>query len=213
MAPEPQRDARETVIVLHGLWMNRFAMHYLVHALGRAGFRAAAMGYRSAAETLDQHVARLARCIATADADRVHLAGHSYGGLVILRYLQASPDARVRRAVLFGAPVSGCEMAERLGKKAAFLLGGSVSAWRPPFDTSLAPHLEVGAIAGTRPFGLGRLLMRLPDPSDGVVCLDETRLPGMRDHLMLPVSHSAMLISPQVARQAAAFLRDGRFAR
>jgi len=35
----------------------------------------------------------------------------------------------------------------------------------------------------------------------------------MRDHLMLPVSHSAMLISPQVARQAAAFLRDGRFAR
>jgi pimeloyl-ACP methyl ester carboxylesterase len=200
-------------VVLHGLWMNRFAMHYLVHALGRAGFRASAMGYRSASETLEQHVANLARRVAAADAEKVHLAGHSFGGIVILRYLQRAPDRRVRRAVLLGAPVSGCLMAERLGRRAAFLLGGSASAWRPPFDTSLDPRFEVGVIAGTRPFGLGRLLVRLPNPSDGVVRLEETRFEGMRDHLTLPVSHSAMLISPRVARQTAAFLRDGRFAR
>jgi hypothetical protein len=119
----------------------------------------------------------------------------------------------VRRAVLLGAPVAGCTMAERLGRKAPFLLGASAPAWREPVDTSLDPRFEVGAIAGTRPFGLGRLLVRLPHPSDGVVCLEETRLPGLRDHLTLPVSHSAMLISSQVARQTAAFLRDGRFAR
>jgi len=40
-----------------------------------------------------------------------------------------------------------------------------------------------------------------------------TRFPGMRDHLTLPVAHSAMLISAQVARQAAAFLHEGRFHR
>jgi pimeloyl-ACP methyl ester carboxylesterase len=212
--PEPARAAGvEAVVLLHGLWMNRFAMHYIVHALDRAGFRASALGYRSAAETLDQHVARLARRVAAADAERVHLAGHSFGGLVILRYLQRSPDPRVRRAVLLGAPVAACLMAERLGEKAAFLLGGSASAWRPPFDTSLDRRFEVGVIAGTRPFGLARLLVRLPHPSDGVVCVEETRFPGMRDHLALPVSHSAMLISSQVARQTAFFLRQGRFAR
>jgi pimeloyl-ACP methyl ester carboxylesterase len=213
VAREPSPGAREAVVVLHGLWMNRFAMHYLVHALGRAGLRACAMGYRSASETLDQHVAHLGRRVAAVDAETVHLAGHSFGGLVILRYLQRAPDARVRRAVLLGAPVSGCLMAERLGRKAAFLLGGSASAWQPPFDTRLAPRFEVGVIAGTRPFGLGRLLVRLPHPSDGVVRLEETRFEGMRDHLTLALSHSAMLISSQVARQTAAFLRDGRFAR
>ncbi|HZR67477.1 MAG TPA: alpha/beta fold hydrolase [Burkholderiales bacterium] len=208
----PER-ASEPVVLLHGLWMNRFAMHYLVHALGRAGFRASAMGYRSASETLEQHVTRLARRVAATEGERVHLAGHSLGGLVILRYLQRAPDPRVRRAVLLGAPVSGCLMAERLGSKAAFLLGASASAWRPPLDTSLDARFEVGVVAGTRPFGLARLLVRLPHPSDGVVCLEETRLPGMRDHVTLPVSHSAMLISAQVARHAAAFLREGRFAR
>ncbi len=209
----PHARGPDAVVVLHGLWMNRFAMHYLVHALERAGFRASAMGYRSAAETLDQHVTRLARRVAGAQGERVHLAGHSLGGLVVLRYLQRAPDPRVRRAVLLGAPVAGCTMAERLGSKAPFLLGASAPAWREPVDTSLDPRFEVGAVAGTRPFGLGRLLVRLPHPSDGVVCLEETRLPGLRDHLTLPVSHSAMLISSQVARQTAAFLRDGRFAR
>lgn len=213
MGPEPLPRGPDAVVVLHGLWMNRFAVHYLVHALERAGFRASAMGYRSAAETLEQHVARVARRVAAAQGERVHLAGHSLGGLVVLRYLQRAPDPRVRRAVLLGAPVAGCAMAERLGRKAPFLLGGSASAWRGPSDTSLDARFEVGAIAGTRPFGLARLLVRLPHPSDGVVCLEETRLPGLRDHLTLPVSHSAMLISAQVARQTAAFLRDGRFAR
>lgn len=214
MAPEPAATGRiESVLLLHGLWMNRFAMHYLVRALDRARFRASAMSYRSASETLDQHVARLARRVAATAGDVVHLAGHSFGGLIILRYLQLAPDPRVRRAVLLGAPVSGCMMAERLGKKAGFLLGRSAAAWRPPFDTSLDRRFEIGVIAGTRPFGLARLLVRLPGTSDGVVCLDETRFAGMRDHVTLAVSHSAMLISAQVARQMAAFLREGKFQR
>lgn len=204
------------MLLLHGLWMNRFAMHYLVHALERHGFRAGAMSYRSASETMDQHVARLARRVAATAGDVVHLAGHSFGGLIVLRYLQGAPDARVGRAVLLGAPVSGCLMAERLGARRGgrWLLGASAAVLRPTgFDAALDPRFEVGSIAGTRPFGLGRLLVRLPDASDGVVCFEETRFAGMRDHVALPVAHSAMLISAQVARQAAAFLREGRFQR
>jgi len=55
--------------------------------------------------------------------------------------------------------------------------------------------------------------MDVPEPSDGVVTVDETRLPGLSDHLVLPVSHSGMLISREVALQTAAFLRYGRFER
>lgn len=216
MALDPSGGAGSgAVLFLHGLWMNRFAMHYLVHALARQGFRASAVGYRSASETLDEHVARLARCVAATAGEVVHLVGHSLGGLIVLRYLQRAPDARIGRAVLLGAPVSGCLMAERLGNRAGgrLLLGRAAGSWRGPLDASLDPRFEVGVIAGTRPFGLARLFVHLPGTSDGAVCLDETRFAAMRDHLTLAVSHSAMLISAQVARQTGAFLRKGKFLR
>jgi hypothetical protein len=52
----------------------------------------------------------------------------------------------------------------------------------------------------------------LPRPSDGVVSVSETDVPGMVDRIVLHVSHSGMLVSSAVARQICAFLRDGAFA-
>ena len=65
----------------------------------------------------------------------------------------------------------------------------------------------------TRAIGLGRMVTRLPKPNDGVVCLDETKFPALRDHLALPLGHSLMLVSSRVARQTAAFLKTGAFRR
>ena len=36
-------------------------------------------------------------------------------------------------------------------------------------------------------------------------------MPGIKDHVVLPVSHTGMVFSTLVAQQAARFLRDGRF--
>jgi len=93
------------------------------------------------------------------------------------------------------------------------LLGASLGVWREPVDVSVDPRFEVGSIAGTVAFGLGRMVTRLPKPNDGVVCLDETKFPALRDHLALPVGHTLMLVSPRIARQTAAFLRAGEFRR
>ena len=41
----------------------------------------------------------------------------------------------------------------------------------------------------------------------------ETRLPGVADHIVLPSSHTGLVFSAPVARQVAAFLREGRFER
>ena len=66
-------------------------------------------------------------------------------------------------------------------------------------------------IAGSRPWGLGSMLMRLPGANDGVVRLEETEAAGMRDRIVLPLSHSGMLVSTQAARQVAVFLERGAF--
>jgi len=205
----------EAVLLLHGAWMNRWVMGYLAHALRGEGFAVQALSYRTMRGTLAEHLARVAVRIAALDAPRVHLVGHSLGGVIVLRYLQRGADKRVHRVVLLGSPVAGCRAAADLAQRAGgeFLLGASLGVWREPIDVSADPRFEIGAIAGTVAFGLGRMVMRLPKPNDGVVCVDETKFPALRDHLALPVGHTVMLASPRVARQSAAFLRTGAFRR
>jgi hypothetical protein len=70
---------------------------------------------------------------------------------------------------------------------------------------------DLGVIAGDLAMGLGRLMGRMPAPNDGTVWLDETDLPGATEQLQVRASHSGMMFSAEVARQVAAFLRDGRF--
>ena len=205
----------EAVLLLHGLWMNRLVMLYLERSLERAGFRAVSLAYRSMRGTPDEHMAAVARQIASIPADTVHLVGHSLGGVVALGYLAGDPDKRIGRAVLLGAPVSGSQAARAVADWPGgyLMLGRSTDIWRSDTRVELDATACVGAIAGSRPFGLGSVLMDVPEPSDGVVTVEETRLPGLSDHLVLPVSHSGMLISGEVARQTAAFLRNGRFER
>ena len=205
----------DAVLLLHGAWMNRWVMGYLAHALRHEGFASQTLTYRTMRDNLEVHLLRLSRRVDFVDAERIHLVGHSLGGVIVLRYLQRGADPRVRRAVLLGAPVAGCRAAAGLFRHAGgeLLMGKSASVWRQPIDVSVDPRFEIGVIAGTGALGLGRFVTRLPKPNDGIVCVDETRFPGMRDHLTLAVGHTVMLVSPRVARQTAAFLREGKFRR
>ncbi len=86
---------------------------------------------------------------------------------------------------------------------------GRIVLLGPPLNGSR----DLGVIAGNWPLGLGRLVGALDGPHDGAVTVAETRLTGATDHIVLPVSHSAMVLSSAVVRQTVGFLRDGRFTR
>ncbi len=180
--------------------------------LSRGGYSAHALDYRSMAQSLDEHARRLAARIDAMRQPAIHLVGHSLGGLVILRYLRICGERRAGRVVLLGTPVRACAVGVRFSNLAAAerLLGASRDIWRGLPD-DYRPRCELGVIAGSRPWGLGRLFMRLPGTNDGVVRLEETEVAGMRDRIVLPVSHSGMLASARVAREIAAFLERGAF--
>jgi pimeloyl-ACP methyl ester carboxylesterase len=203
---------REAVILVHGLWTGGWAMQGLRLLLSRRGYAATALDYRSTAQSLDDHARALA--VRIAKLRPVHLVGHSLGGLVILRYLKTYGEQRIGRIVLLGTPARACMAGLRLENLAAGerLLGASRDIWRS-LPEDYRPQCELGVIAGSRPWGLGRLMMRLPGTNDGVVRLEETEVAGMRDRIVLPVSHSGMLVSARVARQVAAFLERGAFDR
>jgi pimeloyl-ACP methyl ester carboxylesterase len=206
----------DAVLLVHGLWMNRVVMLYLARALRRRGFAACAAGYFSAMHDLGRNARAIADAIAALDSPRIHVVAHSLGGVVALAALRERPDARVRRAVLLGVPLAGSASGRSLAARrwGAPLLGTTRTLWGDMPRLEIPRGVEVGAIAGERRLGLGRLIgLEVPLPNDGVVAVAETRHPGLADHLVMPVAHSEMLFSGAVARAAAAFLETGRFAR
>jgi pimeloyl-ACP methyl ester carboxylesterase len=210
-----RRSGCATVVVVHGLWMTGAVFALQRARLVRYGYRVAAFSYPSVRLGMDEIASRLARFVATLGAPCVHFIGHSLGGLVVLDMLALNPHLSVGRIVLLGSPVAGSRAAEHLAHSSTgrALIGRALLDWRPQRGAAVASRFEVGMIAGTVRLGVGRLLVRLPAPNDGVVCLDETRMPGLRDHLAMPLSHSGMIVSARVARQIRNFLELGHFAR
>jgi pimeloyl-ACP methyl ester carboxylesterase len=204
----------DAVVLVHGLWVHGLAMELMRRRVERCGYRALAYSYPSMRLTMAENVERLARYCRGLAAPRVHFVGHSLGGLIVLRALERAAGFTAGRVVLTGPPYGESFSARKLarwpGGRAA--LGRSMPQWLELPRPALDAGYEIGVIAGSLPIGIGRLVAPdLPRPSDGVVSVAETRLPGMRDHIVLNVSHSGMLVSRAVAHQIVCFLRNGAF--
>ena len=212
--PEAAR-AGDTVLLLHGLWTNRAVMAFIARHLASRGFRTQSIGYLSAMRSFEHNVAHTCRAMQRVAASRLHFVAHSFGGVLCLRALEHARDPRVGRVILLGSPIAGSEAGRQVARSrwGGPLLGRSKPLWLAMPRLDIPAGVEAGAIAGTLRFGLGALMLRLPLPNDGVVTVDETRHSRLADHLVLPVAHTQMLVSRQVARQVATFLETGRFAR
>lgn len=197
------------VILLHGLWMGPWSMGLLGRRLRQAGFETEFVGYASVRGGPEEAIVKLA---GRAQRGPCHVVAHSLGGLIALAALERYPALPVERVVCLGSPLCGSATAVGFGRlpglgealgRSAGLLGRGCRPW--------CGRAEVGVIAGRQPYGLGRLISRFEGDSDGTVAVEETRLDGLADHVVVRTSHSGMLVTPEVARQTVAFLEDGCF--
>jgi pimeloyl-ACP methyl ester carboxylesterase len=202
----------EPVVLVHGLWMSGWVLAILSARVQRCGYQPRTFSYPSVGADLGSNAISLARFAGSLAAPRIHFIGHSMGGLVILKMLETHPKLRSGRTVLLGTPYGGIQSAEALSRTSLGrrIVGRSLMEWLRGSRTELEGH-ELGVVAGSRKIGVGRLLTRLSGPNDGVVLEAEARVPGMADFISLRVSHSEMLWSREVARQACAFLQTGHF--
>jgi hypothetical protein len=90
---------------------------------------------------------------------------------------------------------------------------GVVEAPASTWASEVCALREVGVIAGNASIGLGQFVAQFEEDNDGTVAVSETQLAGVRDHMVMPVSHNGMLLSSSVLDQAAAFLKRGEFLR
>ncbi len=205
------------VVFVHGLWMTGVDMWWLRRGMARRGCRVKQFSYPAIRCDVKQNAARLDAFLKKhgGDVEVIHLVGHSLGGLVIRQMFHDFPQQKPGRIVTLGTPHSGSAIAHLfnrsrpgrlvLGKSTIRGLLGDMPPWHGV--------RELGVIAGTKDHGIGRAFCALPQPNDGTVAVEETRLPEMTDHIQLPVAHSGMLLSNEVIRQTSHFLGQGCFIR
>lgn len=203
----------ERVVLVHGLWLKAAVMHPLRWQIRRQGFSVERFKYASVKVDLQENARSLSHFLSKLDASTLYIVGHSLGGIVALEALRLREEPRVSRIVLLCSPVGGSAAGRRLASSRAgrWLLGSSFPIWAEKVAPQSPVGIEVGVIAGQFSFGFGRLIVRLPKPNDGVVSVAETQVECAKDSIVLPVSHSAMLVSPAVARAVCVFLRSGSF--
>ena len=202
-----------SVLLVHGLWMNGAGTWWLRHRLRETGFAAESFNYPTMQGTAAEVADRLSEAVAALPPP-VHLVGHSLGGLIVLKLFERHPEQPPGRVVLLGSPVAGSGAARAVANWAIgpALLGPLASG-----ELILAPSRrwaqprELGVIAGTVSAGMGRVVAALPEPNDGTVAVEETRLEGVTEHITLPTTHTGMLFSASVAGQVARFLGSGSF--
>ena len=208
----------ESVVLLHGLGRGPWALKILEWRLSNMGYAVHNLGYNSRSNSLDEITEELVGQIRTccSKPEQLHFVSHSLGGLVLRSLLAEHKIPNAGRAVLLAPPNQGSEIVDQLRRYPWFrsLLGpiapklGTRSQDLP----KTLPQLEIpyGVIAGDRWINpLGAWL--LEKPHDGTVRVEQTKLAGMDDHIVVPHNHTFIMNASIVAKQVHAFFSDGRF--
>lgn len=185
--PRGARDGDDVVVFLHGLFASAGVLRPLRAAVARPDLHAAALTYPTG-PGVTELAARLGGVLSALPAGaRLHLVGHSMGGVVTRYYAETSGDARVVQTISLASPFGGIGglSAAGVGLPAVRDLtpGSAVLRALREGRRARVPHLAV--IAG----------------ADALVpCPREQILPGADVVVMEGRGHNTVLFDPEVAR-------------
>lgn len=213
-------NAQECVVLLHGLARSSLSMQIMDWRLRAQDYKTVSIDYPSASLPIPELAQTavpegLARC---AGAEKIHFVTHSMGGILLRQYIETLGHVPKNwgRTVMLGPPNGGSEIVDQTSDWPGFELWNGVSGKSLHTGPDSVPNqlgpltFETGIIAGNQ--SISPFFSNLIDgEDDGKVSVDSTRVKGMSDHIILPVTHTFMMNDATVFRQVLAFLKNGAF--
>ena len=218
--PEDAALNRDCVVLLHGLGRSTASMKRLEWTLARRGYQVVNLAHPSTRLSVEhlarEHLAPAVQQIALRPGGRIHFVTHSFGGIVLRQYLSENLLTNLGRVVMLGPPNQGSAVADRLKNNPFYQwstgpAGQQLGLRSEDLPRRLGPvKFSLGVIAGDRSFNpfFSRLLR---GPDDGKVSVASTRVEGMSDFVVVPVSHTWLMWRRTVLNQVFTFLETGRF--
>lgn len=218
-----QRANQDCVVLIHGLARTHRSMNTLKNKLEQNGYTVINHNYPSREESITTLAATIEEPIAACKqalpaVEQIHFVTHSLGGILLRSYLNQHTLSELGRVVMMGPPNQGSEVVDKLKGIVGFeILNGPAGQELGTDELSTPKQLgqvkfELGVIAGDKTVN-PILSQLLPKPNDGKVSVESTKVEGMKDHIVLPVTHTFMMKNKEVIHQINTFLRTGAFDR
>jgi hypothetical protein len=213
--------AAECVVLLHGLARSSTSMNRMASELEQDGFVTANVDYPSRDHTVEELAdiavpEGLEACRAQENVDTIHFVTHSLGGILLRQYLSSQGIDELGRVVMLGPPNQGSAAVDELRDIPGFEwlngpAGYQLGKGPESVPLRLGPaDFELGIIAGNRTIDPVTSAV-LENPDDGRVSVEDTKLEGMADFIVVEHSHAFMMRMSRPIALTIQFLRSGSF--
>ncbi|WP_130806336.1 esterase/lipase family protein [Senegalia massiliensis] len=149
--------------------------------------------------------------------EKVTLAGHSTGGLVIRKLIIDYPQLSkyIDKIILIATPNTGNELAEFITEYFYIIprIFKTLHSLHPESVKKISSldgtHINIGAIAGNEPGIITRPFFK--SENDGKVSVDSVKYEDIDDFIVLPYNHFEIHKRRKTAKYISSFIENGRF--
>lgn len=215
-------QAKEGVILLHGLCRNHSSMNKMEDRLSAEGYQVYNASYPSRTASIEKlsksTIEKALKELSLKKCHKIHFVTHSLGGILVRQYFSEHQDPKLGRVVMLGPPNQGSEVVDSLKHWKTFQklngpAGGELGTGKNSTPNKLGKvQFELGVIAGNKSINWINSSI-IPGADDGKVSTERAKVEGMKDFIVLNTTHPFMMKNNQVIAQTTAFLKKGTFQR
>lgn len=210
----------DVLVLVHGFCRNATDMYTLKNNLEQWDYTVITVNLPTFFGTLKNCADLLAHELSVITGEigephKIHLVGHSFGGLIIRSVLSNHLISNLGRCVLIGTPNHGTKLVDLIKK----IFWPAVEVFKPlksllTGGANIPPPLgstktEIGIIAGNRNNLLTGFF--LSKESDGKVEVHSAKLYGMSDFIIIYNNHDEIHHTLEAAALVNSFLQTGSF--